>query len=565
MSDAGERAVLSRFPRPTALEWTALVVSLVLTLQYAWFLDDAFIYYRYVDNLVHLGRGLVFNEGEYVEGYSSPLWCLLMIPLRAAGLDWWLLTRLVGLACATGTWALLVVLARRMTPSGTRVLNLPLVYLAANYAVQTYFTSGVEAPLVQVSAVAFALFIVTPGSRVAQVLVGLAPMVRHELAAPLVIALAFAWWSTKRVPWTPIAVCVVTLGGWLAFRVVYYADLLPNTFYLKDEWQFARGITYLRDTFGTYGTYVLLPLFTVLAIALRGAARHGRERLAMLACSAVVIVYVAKIGGDPRHYRYLAFPFVLLACSATGLAEFALARFAPGLGNAARQTLGIGVCVASFALYPAQLSKHPVDRSAQHVKLEEINDAQYHRLKPDLGFSPWTLDERAELLSAADIEFLFDIDEGAPLPTRPLAMRALYASFLASGDTQSKHEIATDGWCVRIWKRFAEPIVQHDGLCDPILARARVPSWKAAHKEPLHALAQDLLEVRKQFGSNAGCYRRAVEAGVAKPWIARNIETIDLCARKAFNTHAVVENLKLAFTRVPRFDPGADASPPGKH
>jgi hypothetical protein len=56
-------------------------------------------------------------------------------------------------------------------------------------------------------------------------------------------------------------------------------------------------------------------------------------------------------------------------------------------------------------------------------------------------------------------------------------MRALYASFLASGDTQSKHEIATDGWCVRIWKRFAEPIVQHDGLCDPILARARVASW----------------------------------------------------------------------------------------
>ena len=57
-----------RFPRPTAIEWAALAASLFFTLQYSWLLDDAFIYFRYVDNLVYLGRGLVFNEGEYVEG-----------------------------------------------------------------------------------------------------------------------------------------------------------------------------------------------------------------------------------------------------------------------------------------------------------------------------------------------------------------------------------------------------------------------------------------------------------------------------------------------------------------
>ena len=40
-----------------------------------WYCDDAFITLRYADNLL-AGRGLVYNEGEYVEGYTPPLWLL---------------------------------------------------------------------------------------------------------------------------------------------------------------------------------------------------------------------------------------------------------------------------------------------------------------------------------------------------------------------------------------------------------------------------------------------------------------------------------------------------------
>src|SRR5262245_37719971 len=135
MSTAPKRG----FDRPTALEWLCLAASLVLTLQYAWFLDDAFIYYRYVDNLVLLGRGLVFNPGEYVEGYSSPLWAVLMIVLRAAHANWWLIVRAVGLASCAGTWALLVVLNRRLAPRGVPTVNLPALLLCFNYAVLSYF------------------------------------------------------------------------------------------------------------------------------------------------------------------------------------------------------------------------------------------------------------------------------------------------------------------------------------------------------------------------------------------------------------------------------------------
>ena len=55
------------------LPWLALLGWLSSV---AWFLcDDAFISFRYTRNLLE-GHGLVFNPGEYVEGYTNFLWIL---------------------------------------------------------------------------------------------------------------------------------------------------------------------------------------------------------------------------------------------------------------------------------------------------------------------------------------------------------------------------------------------------------------------------------------------------------------------------------------------------------
>ena len=50
-------------------------IARALTL--AWICDDAFISLRYAANLV-AGDGLVYNVGEYVEGYTNLLWTLLI-------------------------------------------------------------------------------------------------------------------------------------------------------------------------------------------------------------------------------------------------------------------------------------------------------------------------------------------------------------------------------------------------------------------------------------------------------------------------------------------------------
>ena len=63
--------------------WLLVFIALTLNIIEMWQpqvqLDDAYISYRYALNLVD-GYGLVFNKGEYVEGYTnlsySHLWCM---------------------------------------------------------------------------------------------------------------------------------------------------------------------------------------------------------------------------------------------------------------------------------------------------------------------------------------------------------------------------------------------------------------------------------------------------------------------------------------------------------
>ncbi len=127
--------MLRHLPRPGPIEWICLAAGLFLSLQYAWVMDDAYVYFRYIENLLVLDYGLVYNHGEYVEGFSSPLWLLLLTALRATGLDYWFLLRCIAVASFTCFWALLIVVNRLMSPRGSPVVNVPLVYLSTNYAV----------------------------------------------------------------------------------------------------------------------------------------------------------------------------------------------------------------------------------------------------------------------------------------------------------------------------------------------------------------------------------------------------------------------------------------------
>lgn len=68
-------------PKKTVLLWLGLSFTYLLCAFYHWdyFVDDAFISYRYAENLAHYGE-IVYSPGLREEGYTSFLWILLLAP-----------------------------------------------------------------------------------------------------------------------------------------------------------------------------------------------------------------------------------------------------------------------------------------------------------------------------------------------------------------------------------------------------------------------------------------------------------------------------------------------------
>src|SRR5215208_8002885 len=83
--------------------------------------DDAYISFRYAHNLVE-GRGLVFNGGEYVEGYTNLLWTVLMALPELSGIPIHLFAVYAGIAfgllALVETWRALEVLGVSCWPRG---------------------------------------------------------------------------------------------------------------------------------------------------------------------------------------------------------------------------------------------------------------------------------------------------------------------------------------------------------------------------------------------------------------------------------------------------------------
>jgi arabinofuranosyltransferase len=270
-------------------------------------LDDAYISYRYALNLA-AGNGLVFNPGEYVEGYTNLLWTLLI----AAGM------KLGGDAPAIGHWLSVVFSAAtlittyaytvQLTGGRHRLLALltPAGLLASN-AFVAWTTSGLETPLFTWLAVCAALAMAR-GRPIATALLCVAAfMTRPDgalLAACLLLpgtlralrALRAPGANGTRLAWVaaaagPAVVFAVGLAALTLFRVWYYGDIVPNTFYAKiGGIPLSRGLIYLRNAL-VDGPALLLPGAIVAAIwqpSFRPAATY------------IVLnaIYVVAIGGD---------------------------------------------------------------------------------------------------------------------------------------------------------------------------------------------------------------------------------------------------------------------------
>ena len=297
-------------------------------------ISDAFISFRYVRNLLS-GHGLVYNPGEYVEGYSNFLWVLELallwgvFGLRPEHAAPWL-----SVAFTAGTIVAMLWWVARLPALRNRVLvggmALGLVCSSATFAV---WTSGGGLETRQ-----FTFFIVLGvvclnlyrDSRRCLLVVSLslaaAALTRPE--GPLIAVCCFGWFAMEhvvrdgrlRLHWSKLA-CLVgpfvsLVVAHFLFRYVYYGEWLPNTYYAKHvrPW-YEAGFRYLWAAALETGLYLLLPL-AIVSLVKRWWKRRDLAYMLPFLLIVFHMAYIARIGGDHFECRPLDFYWPLLAVPA---------------------------------------------------------------------------------------------------------------------------------------------------------------------------------------------------------------------------------------------------------
>jgi arabinofuranosyltransferase len=288
-----------------------------------WSSDDGFINFRIVDNLLH-GLGPVYNDGERVEAYTSPLWIAVLaiadVPFRIewAAVVLGIALTVAGLAAAC-RGALL--LARAHAREG---LGIPAgaAAFAALPPAWDFATSGLDSALA-IAWIGFAWMLLAGacvrgrGHVFAAVVIGAGVLVRPDLGlfsvAFLVPLLALARPAGRRRALVLLGAAGALPVAYQVFRMGYFAALGPNTAIAKEAWlsEWSRGGAYLWDFVSPYWLWVpVAALGGLLAVEVRRRFTEGRRADALVVAAPVVAgllhaLYVVRLGGDFMHGRLL--------------------------------------------------------------------------------------------------------------------------------------------------------------------------------------------------------------------------------------------------------------------
>jgi len=288
--------------------------------------DDAMVSMRYARNFAE-GYGLVWNPGgERVEGYTNPLWVLYMslihfFPVAPSKTSLFVQISAALFLAANLYYTRRIALA---ISSGSRMVTWGAIALTATYLpINHWSLQGMEVSvlLLLMSACTW-LGVNSLNTGVfpkhLYVLLGIATWVRPDMVVPYVAFFSFMLVADpgyrRRHAIQGLGILAFALAAQTAFRLLYYGDVLPNTYYLK-----MTGVPLAVRV--AHGAYVLLlfvwkanPLLFGLAFAL--VLRNDRRIWLLFWTVAVQMAYSVYVGGDAWEYWGGANRFIAIAMPA---------------------------------------------------------------------------------------------------------------------------------------------------------------------------------------------------------------------------------------------------------
>jgi hypothetical protein len=297
-------------PRPAAISSTLLpvvilaalsVVCIGMGLLYPGAWDDAYISFVYVKNCA-AGNGLTYN-GTPVQGYSNPLWVLLLLVFARLGFD------IPGTAIALGyvfgllSIALAYALSRRFGLSRWWAL-LPAGLLSLQIDFAYYLGQGLETSLfAALFTLLFGLSVLAgPANRniiALGVVGGLTSLCRTEgMILALGVCLVFALRTGWRKGLASAGISLLISAPWFIWTRSYYGAWLPNTIFAKvPGLSLVQARTGLHYLFPLSWSGVAVALLTLLLLAAVLFVRDSRVRfLALLLL--IWCLFIVAVGGD---------------------------------------------------------------------------------------------------------------------------------------------------------------------------------------------------------------------------------------------------------------------------
>jgi hypothetical protein len=291
--------------------------------------DDAFISFRYARNLAK-GWGLVYNEGERIEGYTNFLWTVLLGGGARVGIEPETFAKVLGGLSGVGSVVVLYLLEARVRPlrwaPAISTWAFASSIVGTGYAVWGLET-GLFVCLVLLGTLLFHREDAEPKAFPwSGIVFGIAGITRPEAPLFLGILVLFAWRRVlSRQMLLRGALFAAPIAAHMFWRHAYYGTWLPNTLSAKTgdlSQQIEGGGRYLNQYAVHAGPILWLGLFG-LAWAI---AEKNRELFTSAVTAAAVAGYVLLVGGDwMPYFRFLApfepFAFLLVGVGARALFE----------------------------------------------------------------------------------------------------------------------------------------------------------------------------------------------------------------------------------------------------
>ncbi len=305
-----------------------------ITAEHALGADDAYISYRYAENLAG-GHGLVFNPGEAVEGYSNLLFVLLaaaLVPVTGPAKLYYLFCGLnlvlVVLAFALFHRHLRATLGAERAAAGALLVALcPPLWL--------WTASGMES--IAVFALQVSLWLAVEGLEgqggggrflaVAALLAGAVLLRTDGFVLAAIVTFYFLLHRRFRLAFHLAATVAPVISLHFLWRLSYYGETWPNTYHAKVSEPLAQRLYHGASDLASLALAIglapyLLAFLYAAGSRLAASGAPWRERLALpfrVYLPLALAAYWLYVGGDHFGDRFLLALFPLGAAVVLGL------------------------------------------------------------------------------------------------------------------------------------------------------------------------------------------------------------------------------------------------------